>query len=121
MFKRDYGKLEVDRCRVCFDVLHHISYRFRLVSISCDPSFTFSIDSHQMTIIEVEGTNVKPLTVDSLNIFVGTCRSYSVTSCLELTDLEIGQRYSVVVRQSFHFVQERITYSSLGPCRPTCY
>ena len=66
----------------------HISYRFRLVSISCDPSFTFSIDSHNMTIIEVEGTNVQPLTVDSLNIFVGTCRSYSVTSCLELTDPE---------------------------------
>ncbi|KAI0289075.1 laccase [Russula brevipes] len=53
-------------------------YRFRLVSISCRPSFKFSIDGHQMTIIEVEGTNVQPLLVDSLEIFV-------------------GQRYSVVV------------------------
>ena len=48
------------------------SYRFRLLSISCDPNFTFSIDGHQMTVIEVEGTNVQPLVVDSIQIFVGT-------------------------------------------------
>jgi len=53
-------------------------YRFRLVSISCDPSFIFSIDNHDMTVIEVDGTNVQPLLVDSLEIFV-------------------GQRYSVVI------------------------
>ncbi|KAI9509110.1 laccase [Russula earlei] len=53
-------------------------YRFRLVSISCDPSFTFSIDGHQMTVIEVEGNNVQPLLIDSLVIFA-------------------GQRYSVVI------------------------
>ncbi|KAJ7036321.1 putative laccase [Mycena alexandri] len=29
-------------------------YRFRLVSISCDPNFIFSIDGHDMTIIEVD-------------------------------------------------------------------
>ncbi|KAJ7024843.1 laccase [Mycena alexandri] len=53
-------------------------YRFRLVSISCDPNFIFSIDGHSMTIIEVDGVNHKPLTVDSIQIFA-------------------GQRYSVVV------------------------
>ena len=50
----------------------HNSYRFRLVSISCDPSFLFSIDSHQMTVIEVDGNNVQPLLIDSLEIFTGT-------------------------------------------------
>jgi iron transport multicopper oxidase len=50
------------------------SYRFRLVSISCDPSFLFSIDSHEMTIIEADGTNVQPLVVDSLEIFAGARR-----------------------------------------------
>ncbi|KAH9963470.1 Cupredoxin, partial [Lactifluus volemus] len=55
-------------------------YRFRLLAISCDPNFIFSIDGHQMTVIEVEGTNVQPLVIDSLQIFA-------------------GQRYSVVVRQ----------------------
>ncbi|KAF8263781.1 laccase [Lactarius quietus] len=54
-------------------------YRFRLVSISCDPSFVFSIDGHQFTVIEVEGTNVQPLVVDSIELFA-------------------GQRYSVVLK-----------------------
>ena len=51
----------------------NVSYRFRLVSISCDPSFVFSVDNHQMTVIEVEGINVQPLLVDSLEIFAGMC------------------------------------------------
>ena len=51
---------------------YHCSYRFRLVSISCDPAFTFSIDGHTMTVIEVDGNNVQPLVVDSLTIFAGT-------------------------------------------------
>ena len=54
-------------------------YRFRLVSISCDPNWVFAIDGHTMTIIEVEGTNVQPLVVDEIQIFA-------------------GQRYSFVVR-----------------------
>ncbi|KAI9433619.1 laccase [Lactarius psammicola] len=61
------------------NVQQGLRYRFRLVSISCDPNFNFSIDGHQMTVIEVEGNNVQPLLVDSLDIFA-------------------GQRYSVVVK-----------------------
>jgi multicopper oxidase len=49
----------------------HNSYRFRLVSISCDPSFLFSIDNHTMTVIEVEGTNVQPLPIDAVQLFAG--------------------------------------------------
>lgn len=51
-------------------------YRFRLVAISCDPDFLFSIDGHTLTIIEVDGVNVQPLVVDSLDIFAG--QRYSV-------------------------------------------
>ncbi|KAH9057167.1 laccase [Lactarius vividus] len=51
-------------------------YRFRVVSISCDPSFVFSIDSHQLTVIEVDGIETMPLVVDSLEIFAG--QRYSV-------------------------------------------
>ncbi|KAF9483026.1 laccase [Pholiota conissans] len=57
-------------------VLPNKRYRFRLVSISCDPNYVFSIDGHTMTIIEVEGVNVKPLTVDSIQIFVGQRYSF---------------------------------------------
>ncbi|KAJ7444378.1 laccase 13 [Mycena galericulata] len=45
--------------------------RFRLVSISCDPNWIFSIDGYSMTIIEVDGVNHQPLIVDSLQIFGG--------------------------------------------------
>lgn len=51
-------------------------YRFRLISISCDPSFTFSIDGHNLTIIEVDGINVDPLLVDSINILAGQRYSF---------------------------------------------
>ena len=31
------------------------SYRFRLLNIACDPNYIFSIDGHNMTVIEVDG------------------------------------------------------------------
>ncbi|KAJ7097240.1 laccase [Mycena belliarum] len=55
-------------------------YRFRLISIGCDPNYIFSIDGHRMTIIEVDGVNHKPLTVDSLQIFVGQRYSFVLTA-----------------------------------------
>ncbi|CAL1710152.1 unnamed protein product [Somion occarium] len=51
-------------------------YRFRLVSISCDPNFVFSIDHHPMTVIEVDGVNTQSLTVDSIQIFAGQRYSF---------------------------------------------
>ncbi|KAI9450184.1 laccase C [Lactarius psammicola] len=51
-------------------------YRFRLVSISCDPNFTFSIDGHNMTVIEADGQNTEPLVVDSIQIFAGQRYSF---------------------------------------------
>ena len=46
-------------------------YRFRLISIACDPNFRFSIDGHRLTVIEADGQSVRPVTVDSLQIFAG--------------------------------------------------
>ncbi|KAF8798631.1 laccase [Phlegmacium glaucopus] len=57
-------------------VLPGIRYRFRLVSISCDPNFVFQIHGHTMTIIEVDGINVQPLVVDSIQIFAGQRYSF---------------------------------------------
>ncbi|KAJ7242473.1 laccase 1 [Mycena rebaudengoi] len=51
-------------------------YRIRLVSVSCDPNFTVTIDGHNMTIIEVDSENVQPLTVDSIQIFAGMRYSF---------------------------------------------
>ncbi|KAF7368336.1 Laccase I [Mycena venus] len=55
-------------------------YRFRMVSISCDPNWIFSIDGHSMTIIEVDGVNHQPLTVDSIQIFAGQRYSFVLTA-----------------------------------------
>ncbi|KAK7024867.1 laccase [Favolaschia claudopus] len=57
-------------------VIKGLRYRFRLVSMSCDPNFVFSIDGHSMTIIEVDGVNHKPLPVDSIQIFAGQRYSF---------------------------------------------
>ncbi|KAF8159248.1 yellow laccase [Crassisporium funariophilum] len=61
-------------------VLPNIRYRFRLISISCDPNYVFSIDGHTMTIIEVDGVSVQPLVVDSIQIFVGQRYSFVLTA-----------------------------------------
>ncbi|KAF7362996.1 Laccase I [Mycena venus] len=58
------------------NVVHGLRYRFRLVSISCAPNFVFSIDGHSLTIIEVDGVNHEPLTVDSIQIFTGQRYSF---------------------------------------------
>jgi iron transport multicopper oxidase len=51
-------------------------YRFRLVAMSCEANYVFSVDGHPLTIIEADGVNTKPLQVDSLQIFSG--QRYSV-------------------------------------------
>ncbi|ESK87303.1 laccase [Moniliophthora roreri MCA 2997] len=51
-------------------------YRIRLISMSCDPDYTFSIDGHNMTIIEADGVNVKPYTVNKFNILAGQRYSF---------------------------------------------
>ncbi|KAK2463918.1 hypothetical protein APHAL10511_004090 [Amanita phalloides] len=51
-------------------------YRMRLLSLSCDPDFIFSIDNHTMTVIEVDGVEVRPKTVDSIDIFAGQRYSF---------------------------------------------
>ncbi|CDO78173.1 Laccase [Trametes cinnabarina] len=41
-------------------------YRFRLVSMSCDPAYNFAIDGHSLTVIEADAVNTQPLlTVDN--------------------------------------------------------
>ncbi|KAI5836564.1 multicopper oxidase [Schizophyllum commune H4-8] len=74
-------------------------YRLRIVSLSCDPSFTFAIHGHNMTIIEADGVNTQPLVVDSLEIFA-------------------GQRYSVVVhanqRIGNYWIRANPSFGTIG-------
>ncbi|KAI9202143.1 Cupredoxin [Polychytrium aggregatum] len=52
------------------------TYRFRLINVSLMPSMFISIDGHNMTIIEVDGIDVQPYTVQSLPIT--TAQRYSI-------------------------------------------
>nr|UYM28067.1 laccase 3 [Trametes polyzona] len=58
------------------NVQHGKRYRFRLVSLSCDPNYNFTIDGHTMTVIEADGENTKPLQVDGLQIFAAQRYSF---------------------------------------------
>lgn len=51
-------------------------YRFRLIAVSCQTNFQFSIDKHALKIIEADGQNVQPLVVDSLQIYPGQRYSF---------------------------------------------
>ncbi|KAJ7248476.1 laccase 3 [Mycena rebaudengoi] len=51
-------------------------YRFRLISMSCEPNFVFSIDGHSLTVIEADGISTQPVVVDSIQIFVGQRYSF---------------------------------------------
>ncbi|KAK0218569.1 laccase lcc5 [Armillaria nabsnona] len=55
-------------------------YRFRMISMACDASFTVSIQGHNMTIIEVDGVNHVPYTVDQIEIFAGQRYSFVLTA-----------------------------------------
>ena len=54
----------------------YVRYRFRIIAMSCEPNFRFSIDGHTFTIIEADGQNTVPLLVDSVQIFAA--QRYSV-------------------------------------------
>ncbi|KAJ3482317.1 hypothetical protein NLI96_g7058 [Meripilus lineatus] len=51
-------------------------YRFRLISMSCDANFRFSIDDHKMTVIEVDGVNSQLVEVDLIPIYAAQRYSF---------------------------------------------
>ncbi|KAF7364323.1 Laccase I [Mycena sanguinolenta] len=55
-------------------------YRFRLISMSCDPNWIFSIANHQLNIIEVDGVAHQPVTVNSIQIFAGQRYSFVLSA-----------------------------------------
>ncbi len=53
--------------------------------MACDPHYKFSIDAHDMTVIEADGVNHRPLVVDSIDIFAGQRYSFVVSFLLFLS------------------------------------
>jgi iron transport multicopper oxidase len=63
------GGPQVDLAEI--NVVQGKRYRFRIIAMSCDPNYIFSIDGHPLTIIEADGQNTQPYTVDSIQILAG--------------------------------------------------
>lgn len=57
-------------------VLRGLRYRLRIINMACDPFYDFSIDGHNLTVIEADGVNTQPLIVYQLRLFAG--QRYSV-------------------------------------------
>ncbi|KAK7464216.1 Laccase-1 [Stygiomarasmius scandens] len=51
------------------NVKQGLRYRLRLVSISCRPFHTFSVDNHNITIMELDGVEHDPVTVQNVDIY----------------------------------------------------
>ncbi|KAK7042858.1 multicopper oxidase/laccase [Favolaschia claudopus] len=54
--------------------------RRSLTTCMADPNFIFTIDGHNFTVIEVDGINVQPLVVDSIQIYAGQRYSFVLTA-----------------------------------------
>ncbi|KAK0436709.1 laccase [Armillaria borealis] len=52
-------------------VISKAGIRLRIISMSCDPNYIFSIDGHDLTIIEADGENTVPHTVNAMRILAG--------------------------------------------------
>jgi iron transport multicopper oxidase len=46
-------------------------YRYRLINSACFAAYNFSIDGHDLTVIEIDGTETVPHTVGVIPIFAG--------------------------------------------------
>jgi iron transport multicopper oxidase len=62
------------------NVRRGLRYRFRIISMACEPSFNFAIDGHTMRVIEADGEYTE------------------VSSPVDNIQIHAGQRYSVVVK-----------------------
>ena len=62
------------------NVTQGLRYRLRFINLSCGPTYTVSIDNHNMTVIEADGVEINPLTVNSFNIFPAQRYSVVVTA-----------------------------------------
>ncbi|KAF5341605.1 hypothetical protein D9758_014080 [Tetrapyrgos nigripes] len=64
------------------NVVQNKTYRFRLISLSCRPFFTFSIDNHEFKAIELDGVSHVP------------------TNLVQKADVYAAQRVSIVMNAS---------------------
>ncbi|KAG0213894.1 hypothetical protein BGX28_003318 [Mortierella sp. GBA30] len=70
--------------RAIIHVLSNRRYRLRIINSSAQAAFMFSIDNHQLQVIEADGTDLNPIMVDKLPINAGQRYSVIVTANQDL-------------------------------------
>ncbi|KAG5636381.1 hypothetical protein H0H81_008245 [Sphagnurus paluster] len=108
-------------------------YRFRVIGLSCDPSFNFAIDKHSLTIIEADGEYTAPLVVDSVVIHAGQRYSVIMTANQPVGNYWIradpdvrgfpgfdrGRNSAILRYQGALVADPTTTYSSTRPMKET--
>ncbi|KAF8832822.1 hypothetical protein HHX47_DHR1001852 [Lentinula edodes] len=75
------------------NVVQGTRYRFRIINTSARNVFTISIDSHNMTIIETDGTPTQPMTVNSIDMLAGQRHSIVVEANQPVANYWINAPY----------------------------
>ncbi|KAM5543041.1 hypothetical protein V8D89_003425 [Ganoderma adspersum] len=102
------------------NVTHGKRYRFRLVSMACDPNFAFSIDGHNMTVIEADGIETQPVTVNTIPIFASQRYSFVLTANQSVDNYWIRATPNFVVINPVVGINAAILrYNGAGTAEPT--
>ncbi|KAI9571986.1 Cupredoxin [Boletus coccyginus] len=89
--------------------------------MSCHPNFIFSIDGHNLTVIEADGILTEPLLVDSLQVFTGQRHSVIMNATQPVGNYWIRALPSVPFGQNFTggINSAILRYSGAGSQDPT--
>ncbi|KAG8723224.1 laccase [Ceratobasidium sp. 395] len=91
------------------------TYRLRLINASAIASYLFGIDSHKITIIEMDGITTQPMVVDQLNILAGQRYSVIVKADQKPDTYWINAPVTNVLKTT---VQGLFIYEDVKPWRP---
>lgn len=113
-----------DSDRAAIHVVQNRRYRLRIINTSAAAPLLFSIDNHQLQVIEVDGTNLNPIMVDSLPINAGQRYSVIVTSNQEVGNYwmraEVGMACLPKTPTNLDpVILGEIRYQGAGPGEPT--
>ncbi|KAI0766898.1 laccase [Trametes elegans] len=98
-------------------------YRFRMINMACEPNYNFTIDGHNMTIIEADGEYTEPLTVDFIQIFVAQRYSFILNATQPVDNYWIRANPSLALPDGQGFADginsAILRYSGAPPNEPT--
>ncbi|KAF9401150.1 hypothetical protein BGZ94_005295, partial [Podila epigama] len=109
--------------RTVFHFLPNRRYRLRLINTSATAAFFFSIDEHQLQVIEADGTNLNPILVEGVPINAGQRYSVILTTNQEPKNYwmraEFGTNCMPEAPNLDPVVLAEVRYQGAGAAEPT--